>query len=329
MQKVSNLLGERFAPLIIFCTFILMIKEHTLFTERFRPTDPKDYIGNEVFKSSLDQWIKQQDIPHILLYGPAGTGKTTAAKLIVANLDCDHIYINCSDENGIEKIREKVKSFASAATFRALKVVIMDEADFLTINAQAALRNVIETFSKTTRFVFTCNYVERIIDPLQSRTSVFEVLPPSKSEVAKRCQEILHEEACNNVPADIVEIVNKTYPDIRKTLNLLQSCIISEPAGTFLKLNKDIVNQKQYTDQIIDLIKSNDDKAFNQIRQLVADSNIRDYNELYRALFENLDSFHNPVLGTIIIAESQYQSVMAPDKEITFMGCIANLLKPF
>ena len=306
-----------------------MIKEHTLFTERFRPTDPKDYIGNEVFKASLDQWIKQQDIPHILLYGPAGTGKTTAAKLIVANLDCDHIYINCSDENGIETIREKVKSFASAATFRALKVVIMDEADFLTINAQAALRNVIETFSKTTRFIFTCNYVERVIDPIQSRTSVFEVLPPSKSEVAKRCQEILHEEACNNAPADIVEIVNKTYPDIRKTLNLLQSCIVSEPAGTFLKLNKDIVNQKQYTDQIIDLIKSNDDKAFNQIRQLVADSNIRDYNELYRALFENLDSFHNPVLGTIIIAESQYQSVMAPDKEITFMGCIANLLKPF
>ena len=306
-----------------------MIKEHTLFTERFRPTDPKDYIGNEVFKASLDQWIKQQDIPHILLHGPAGTGKTTAAKLITANLDCDYIYINCSDENGIETIREKVKSFASAATFRALKVVIMDEADFLTINAQAALRNVIETFSKTTRFVFTCNYVERVIDPIQSRTSVFEVLPPSKAEVAKRCVQILDEEACNRATDDIVEIVNKTYPDIRKTLNLLQSCIVYDTAGTFLQLNKDIVNQKQYTDQIINLIKSKDSKAFNQIRQLVADSNIRDYNELYRALFENLDSFHNPVLGTIIIAESQYQSVMAPDKEITFMGCIANLLKPF
>ena len=306
-----------------------MIKEHTLFTERFRPTDPKEYIGNEVFKSSLNTWIKQQDIPHILLYGPAGTGKTTAAKLIVANLDCDHIYINCSDENGIETIREKVKSFASAATFRALKVVIMDEADFLTINAQAALRNVIETFSKTTRFVFTCNYVERIIDPLQSRTSVFEVLPPSKSEVAKRCISILDEETCNRATEDIVEIVNKTYPDIRKTLNLLQSCIIHDPSGKFLQLNKDIVNQKQYTDQIVDLIKSNDSKTFNQIRQLVADSNVRDYNELYRALFENLDSFHNPVLGTVIIAESQYQSVMAPDKEVNFMGCIANLLKPF
>ncbi|MDB4342826.1 AAA family ATPase [bacterium] len=306
-----------------------MLREHTLFTERFRPTDPKDYIGNEVFKASLDQWIKQQDIPHILLYGPAGTGKTTAAKLIVANLDCDHIYINCSDENGIETIREKVKSFASAATFRALKVVIMDEADFLTINAQAALRNVIEAFSKTTRFVFTCNYVERVIDPIQSRTSVFEVLPPSKSEVAKRCVQILDEVACNRSTEDLVAIVNKTYPDIRKTLNLLQSCIISEPAGTFLQLNKEITSQYEYTKQIIDLIKSNDNDAFTKIRQIVADSNIRDYNELYRALFENLDSFHNPVLGTIIIAEAQYQSALAPDREITFMACIAKLLKPF
>jgi replication factor C small subunit len=307
----------------------MLLKEHTLFTERFRPTDPKDYIGNEVFKASLDQWIKQQDIPHILLHGPAGTGKTTAAKLIVANLDCDHIYINCSDENGIDTIREKVKSFASAATFRALKVVIMDEADFLTINAQAALRNVIESFAKTTRFVFTCNYIERIIDPIQSRTSVFEVLPPSKKEVAKRCKDILHEEACNHAIEDLATIVNKTYPDIRKTLNLLQSSIIWDPAGKFLQLNKEITSQYAYIKQIIDLIKSNDDDAFNKIRQIVADSNIRDYNELYRALFENLDSFHNPVLGTIIIAEAQYQSALAPDREITFMACIAKLLKPF
>jgi replication factor C small subunit len=300
-----------------------MIKQHTLFTERFRPTDPKDYIGNEVFKASLNTWIEQQDIPHILLYGPAGTGKTTAAKLITTNLDCDSIYINCSDENGIETIREKVKSFASAATFRTLKVVIMDEADFLTINAQAALRNVIEAFSKTTRFIFTCNYVERIIDPIQSRTLVFEIIPPSKGEVAKRCVQILKKEEINYKKEDLVEIVNKTYPDIRKTLNLLQSSISNKS----LQLNQNIINQQQYTKQIVELLKTNDSKSFNQIRQIVANSNIRDYNELYRALFENLDSFSNPILGTATIAESQYQSALAPDKEICFMGCIAKLLK--
>jgi replication factor C small subunit len=300
-----------------------MIKQHTLFTERFRPTDPKDYIGNKIFKSNLNTWIEQQDIPHILLYGGAGGGKTTAAKLIISNLDCDSIYINCSDENGIETIREKVKSFASAATFRTLKVVIMDEADFLTINAQAALRNVIEAFSKTTRFIFTCNYVERIIDPIQSRTLVFEIVPPSKGEVAKRCVTILEGENINYKKEDLVEIINQTYPDIRKTLNLLQSCINNKS----LQLNQNIVNQQQYTKQIVELLKTNDSKSFNQIRQIVTNSNIRDYNELYRALFENIDTFSNPILGTMIIAESQYQSALAPDREICFIGCIAKLLK--
>jgi DNA polymerase III delta prime subunit len=202
--------------------------------------------------------------------------------------------------------------------------ILTHNCDFLTINAQAALRNVIETFSITTRFIFTCNYVERIIDPIQSRTSVYEITPPSKGEVAKRCVNILQEENVKFNKEDLVEIINKTYPDIRKTLNLLQSCIKDNK----LELNKKIVNQKQYTDQIINLIKSKDEKTFNQIRQIVADANIRDYNELYRALYNNLDLFYNPVLGTIIIAESQYQSVMAPDKEITFMSCVANLIKP-
>ena len=306
-----------------------MIKEHTLYTEKFRPTNPADYIGNNSFKQDLNQWIEKQDIPHLLLHGAAGTGKTTAAKLITSNIDCDFLYTNCSDENGIETIRDKVKLFASSATFHALKVVIMDEADFLTINSQAALRNVIETFSKTTRFIFTCNYVERIIDPIQSRTSVYEITPPSKSEVAKRCVSILREEQVDHSKEDLVEIINKTYPDIRKTLNLLQSCIVWEPDVKFLKLKDNIVNQKQYTDKIIELISSNDENTFNKIRQIIADAGIKEYNELYRALFNNLDTFHNPVLGTIIIAESQYQSVMAPDREITFMACVANLLKPF
>jgi hypothetical protein len=105
----------------------MLAREHTLFTEKFRPTNPTDYIGNDDFKQDLNQWIEKQDLPHLLLLGGAGGGKTTAAKLITSNIDCDFLYINCSDENGIETIRDKVKSFASAATFRALKVIIMDE----------------------------------------------------------------------------------------------------------------------------------------------------------------------------------------------------------
>lgn len=297
-------------------------KKHTLFTEKYRPDTLEGYIGNDDFKSSLQQWIDTNDVPHLLLCGGAGTGKTTAAKLIVNNINCDYVYINCSDENGIDTIRDKVKSFASAASFKPQKVVIMDEADFLTINAQAALRNVIETFSLTTRFIFTCNYVERIIDPIQSRTVVFELTPPSMKEVAIKCLQILDEEGITYQKPDVANIVKQTYPDIRKTLNLLQSSIKNGD----LQQSREVTNFNQTSDQIITLLKGQNIKNFTAIRQLVMDSNIRDYNELYRVLFERADEFTNSAIATLIIADYQYKSIMAPDKEITFCGCIAKLL---
>jgi replication factor C small subunit len=297
-------------------------KKHTLFTEKYRPDTLEGYIGNDDFKSSLQQWIDTNDVPHLLLCGGAGTGKTTAAKLIVNNINCDYVYINCSDENGIDTIRDKVKSFASAASFKPQKVVIMDEADFLTINAQAALRNVIETFSLTTRFIFTCNYVERIIDPIQSRTIVFELTPPSMHDVAFKCVEILDLENVTYTKADIVRIVKQTYPDIRKSLNLLQSSIKNGD----LQQSRKVTNFNQTSDQIITLLKGQNIKNFTTIRQLVMDSNVRDYNELYRVLFERADEFTNSAIATLIIADYQYKSIMAPDKEITFCGCIAKLL---
>lgn len=297
-------------------------KKHTLFTEKYRPDTLEGYIGNDDFKSSLQQWIDSNDIPHLLLTGGAGTGKTTAAKLIINNIDCDSLYINCSDENGIDTIRDKVKSFASAASFKPQKVVIMDEADFLTINAQAALRNIIETYSLNTRFVFTCNYIERIIDPIQSRTVVFELTPPSMQDVAFKCVEILNLEGIVYTKADIVRIIKQTYPDIRKCLNLLQSSLKN---GELVE-SRTITNFKQTSDQVIELLKTKNVKNFTIIRQLVMDSNIRDYNELYRVLFERADEFTDSAIATLIIADYQYKSIMAPDKEITFCACISKLL---
>ena len=297
-------------------------KKHTLFTEKYRPDTLEGYIGNDDFKSSLQQWIDTNDVPHLLLCGGAGTGKTTAAKLIVNNINCDYVYINCSDENGIDTIRDKVKSFASAATFKPQKVVIMDEADFLTINAQAALRNIIETFSLTTRFIFTCNFVERIIDPIQSRTVVFELTPPLMKEVAMKCLQILENEGIEYSKPDVANIVKQTYPDIRKSLNLLQSSIKDNK----LEPSRLITNFTQTSDKIIELLKGQNIKNFTIIRQLVMDSNIRDYNELYRVLFERADEFTNSAMATLIIADYQYKSLMAPDKEITFSACVAKLL---
>jgi len=132
-----------------------------------------------------------------LYYGKAGTGKTTLAKILVKNIECDHLYINASDENSVDTVRNKVRQFASTVGFKDLKIIILDECDYITPNAQAALRNLMETFSKHCRFILTCNYVERIIDPIQSRCQIFEIIPPSKTEVAQRLNQILEEEEVN------------------------------------------------------------------------------------------------------------------------------------
>lgn len=292
--------------------------KHKLWVEKYRPDLLENYLGNEGFLNSLKEWIDNNDFPNLLLYGGPGTGKTTAAKLIVKNIKCDHLYINCSDENGIDVIREKVKSFASSASFQPIKVIIMDEADFLTINAQAALRNTIETFSITTRFIFTCNYVERIIEPLQSRLAVFELNPPTPLEVGKHILGILDAEEIKYEKADVATLVKKFYPDIRKVLNISQSCIKDKT----LVLDSKLVNQSGVGNLILDQLRAKSKDSFNTIRQILADNNVRDFTEYYKLLFDNTSS----AVDIITIGESQYQSVTHPDKEICFMTCIAKLL---
>ena len=168
---------------------------NTLWVEKYRPSNLDTYIGNEHLKSKVSIYLESGDLPHLLLYGKAGTGKTTLAKLLVNNIECDYLYINASDENNVETVRTKVKNFASTIGFKDMKVIILDECDYITPNAQAALRNLMETFSKHCRFVLTCNYVERIIDPIQSRCQSFQIIPPSKSDVAKHLHNILAKES--------------------------------------------------------------------------------------------------------------------------------------
>ena len=157
------------------------MKQHSLWIEKYRSQTLEQYIGNDAVKDRIAACITANDIPHFIFSGTAGTGKTTLAKLIVKNIKCDYLYLNASDENGIDVIRDKVKGFASTSTFQPLKVVILDESDFLTQPAQAALRNLIEEYSITTRFVLTCNYLERLIEPLQSRCEIHILKPPSVS----------------------------------------------------------------------------------------------------------------------------------------------------
>ncbi len=307
--------------------------ENSLLVEKYRPSKLENYVGNENIKKSISKYLEQNDILNLIFYGPAGTGKTTLAKLCVQNLDCDHLYINASDERGIETIRDKVQGFASVASFKPLKVVILDEADFLTIQAQASLRNIIETFSRTTRFIMTCNFVERIIDPLQSRCQVLKIVPPTKKDVAKHLNWILQQEHIEHDINDLVPLVNQYYPDLRKCINTIQLSTIDGGANDlYLKLDQSILVSSNYIDKVINALlegsKHNKIDCYNDIRQIIADANIDDFDELFKALYERASEYLPNKEGTvaILINEHQYKSNFRIDKEINTMSLIQQIL---
>jgi len=299
-------------------------KQHTLWVEKYRSNTLDNYVGNENIKQTIQKYLDQNDIQNFLFYGPAGTGKTTLAKLIVNNLDCDYLYINASDERGIDTIRDKVSGFASAASFKPLKVVILDEADFITIQGQAALRNVIETYSRTTRFILTCNFVERIIDPLQSRCQVLKIVPPSKNDIAKHVFNILKQEEAEIEIEDLKLVVNQFYPDVRKILNTLQ---MGAKDGQ-ITVDKTILVSSNYKNQILNELCKPNQKSFNNIRQIIADAGVSDFDDLFRFLYDNVEKYAPLSIGEVVIyiEEYQYHSNFRIDKEINTMALISRIL---
>ena len=299
---------------------------NSLWVEKYRPDTLEGYVGNEHILEKVKIYIENEDVPHLLLYGVAGTGKTTLAKIITNQIDCDVMYINASDENSVDAVRDKIRGFASSMGFRKWKVIILDEADYLTPNAQAALRNLMETFSKSTRFILTCNYVEKVIDPIQSRCQTFAITPPSKKEVAKRLFDILNEEEVKFQKEDLAVLVNGGYPDIRRVLNAAQRQVVKGE----LKIDTTSTVQANYVDNVIEVMKSGGEmkKQFNEIRQIIADSKVKDFQPLYRALYDEVDEYASGKVGQTIlnIADGQYKDSMVVDKEINIMAMILNIL---
>jgi replication factor C small subunit len=300
--------------------------ENTLWVEKYRPQTLKDYIGNDLLKEKVQSYLDNNDVPHLLLYGKAGTGKTTLAKIIAQTIECDMMVINASDENNVETVRNKVKNFASGAGFKGFKIIILDEFDYMTPNAQAILRNLMETFSRHTRFILTCNYHEKIIEPILSRCQTFAVNPPSKKEVAVHVTEILNKEGIRFDIKDVADIISSFYPDIRRVMN---TCQLQSSKGE-LKVDKQTILQADFKNKIVDLLASGEEKrnAYMQIRQIVGDNKVNDFAELYTALYERLDDYAAGNTANVILelAQGQFRDALVIDKEICFMATIIAII---
>ena len=299
--------------------------KNTLWVEKYRPSTLDSYIGNQHLRSKVKVYIESGDLPHLLLYGRAGTGKTTLAKLLVNNIDCDYLYINASDENSFDVVREKVKNFASTLGFKEMKVIILDECDYITPNAQAALRNLMETFSKNCRFILTCNYVERIIDPIQSRCQSFQIIPPDRKEVAVHLNNILTKESVTSDIEDIVTIVNSGFPDLRRVINAAQRQVVDGK----LVIDEGMSIQNDYKLQVLEILKTQDKKnSFKNIRQLLADSKVTDFSDLFRLLFDTVDDWGRGHVAECILVLAQYQQsdAVVVDKEINIMAMFIEII---
>jgi replication factor C small subunit len=301
-------------------------REHSLWVEKYRPQTLAEYVGNETVKETIQQYLDNNDIPHLLLHGKAGTGKTTLAKLIVNTIKCDSMIINASDENNVDTVRNKVKNFASSMGFAGFKIIILDEFDYMTPNAQAILRNLMETFSKHCRFILTCNYHEKIIDPIKSRCQTFAITPPTKKDVAVQVTKILDAEKIKYDLKNVADIISSYYPDIRRILN---TCQLQSAKGE-LKVDHQIMVESNFQTKLVDLLKANDDKRnmFMNIRQAVADNRLNDYSEMYSMLYDKVDEYAAGNTANVIltIAEGISKDALVVDKEIVFMSTIIQIL---
>jgi DNA polymerase III delta prime subunit len=284
------------------------------FVEKYRPQEINDCILSEEDKNIFNSFIEKKSIPHLLFHGTPGLGKTTIAKILAKKITEDILYICASSETSVDVIRGKVANFCSTSAFGDnLKVVILDEFDYMSINSHATLRNVIEEFTESCRFIFTCNYINKVMDAIKSRTQMFKFTESSPKLVCKRCMDILKQENIKIKDINgLVSLVKKYHPDIRKTINEMERNCLN---GVF----DFIVSSNGVQENFLELVKT---KQWNLIRSNIVGK--LDYVELYKILFDNSATLSDTkyIMLRGIVAEYLYRHSIIIDPEINFMACL-------
>ena len=307
-----------------------MNHDQFLWVEKYRPKTIADTILPEGLKKTFQQFIDQKNIPNLLLTGGAGVGKTTVARAMLEELECDYIVINGSMNGNIDTLRTTIQNFASSVSFTGgRKYVILDEADYLNANStQPALRNFMEEYSKNCGFILTCNFKNRIIDPLHSRCSVVDFkinksdIPDLASQFMKRIRMILTEENIEFEKEAVAAVIIKYFPDARRVLNELQRYSATGKIDSGILVN---VSEESFK-KLIGFMR---DKNFGTIRKWVGENSDIDTTELFRKLYDTASEVMEPnSIPQLVIhlANYQYKAAFVADHEINLLACLTEIL---
>jgi replication factor C small subunit len=299
-----------------------------LWTEKYRPQTIDGYVFTDPNqREQIEHFIKEKSVPHLMLSGPAGTGKTTLAKILVNSLDIDpydFLQVNASRDNGVDFLKNKIEGFVSTMPFGHLKIVLLDEADYLSHNAQAILRGLMETYQAQARFILTCNLAHKIINPLKSRCQQFIIDKTDQTEFTTRVATILLEESVEFEIEVLDSYVKATYPDLRKCLNLLQSNSVS---GKLLIATSGNSSTLDYKLTVVDLIKQGNIREARALlcRETTTDEMI----ELYRWMYDNISLWSDTAEGqdqaVIEIRQGLVNHAIVADPEINLSATLIKL----